>query len=84
MADVASSVGDPVFFMHHGFIDHNWRIWQNADAARLTQIDGATASDGTGTLSLDYVLTSRGLRPDTTVRDVMNTMGGYLCYRYNY
>jgi tyrosinase len=84
MADVASSVGDPAFFMHHSFIDHNWRIWQNADAARLTQIDGATSSDGTGVLTLDYVLTSRGIRPDVTVRDVMDTMGGHLCYRYSY
>lgn len=84
MADVAAAVSDPVFFMHHSYVDHSWRIWQNADAARLTEINGPTASDGTGVLNLDYVLTSRGLRPDVTVRDVMDTMGGYLCYRYSY
>lgn len=85
MSDVASSPGDPVFFMHHSFIDHNWRIWQNADAARLSEVGGNTQPDGSGPpLGLDYVLTSKGLRDDVTVRDVMDTQGGYLCYRYSY
>jgi site-specific recombinase XerC len=39
-------------------------VWRNADAARVTQIDGATSSDGTGTLKLDYVLTSHRLWPE--------------------
>jgi tyrosinase len=85
MSDVASSPGDPVFFMHHMFIDHNWRIWQNADSARLSEVGGNTQPDGNGpALDLNYVLTSMGLRDDITVRDVMDTLGGYLCYRYSY
>ncbi|KAI0388235.1 hypothetical protein F5Y17DRAFT_463912 [Xylariaceae sp. FL0594] len=26
MAEVSSSVGDPIFFMHHTFVDHTFRI----------------------------------------------------------
>ncbi|EON97069.1 putative tyrosinase protein [Phaeoacremonium minimum UCRPA7] len=86
MADVASSPGDPIFFMHHAFVDHNWRIWQNPDPDnRLYQINGySTKTDPKQSLTLDYVLTSKGIRPDVTVQEVMNTLGGYLCYRYNY
>ncbi|KAK1764369.1 putative tyrosinase protein [Phialemonium atrogriseum] len=86
MSDVASSPGDPAFFLHHAFVDHNWRIWQNGNtSSRLYQINGfSTRDEPRKTLTLDYVLTSKGLRPDVTVRDVMDTMGGYLCYSYNY
>ncbi|KAH6657073.1 hypothetical protein BKA67DRAFT_488778, partial [Truncatella angustata] len=85
MSQVAGSPADPVFFMHHGFVDHSWTSWQNADvASRLYQINGCsdTASPCTQ-LTTDYVLTSQGLRPDATVNDVMDTKGGYLCYVYD-
>ncbi|KAL1868034.1 hypothetical protein VTK73DRAFT_3881 [Phialemonium thermophilum] len=85
MGDVASSPGDPSFFLHHAFVDHNWRIWQNKDVEnRLYQIGGFTTQGGNTPVTLDYVLTSNGLRPDVKVRDVMDTMGGYLCYAYDY
>ncbi|KAB5582992.1 hypothetical protein GE09DRAFT_1211606 [Coniochaeta sp. 2T2.1] len=85
MADVASSPGDPIFFMHHTYVDRQWRLWQNGDPARLSEVGGNTAGDGSGPpLTLDYVLTSMGLREDATVADVMDTQGGYLCYQYSY
>ena len=85
MADVASSPEDPIFMMHHSYIDRQWRLWQNGDPARLTEVGGNTAPDGSGpTLTLDYVLTSMGLRDDATVADVMDIQGGYLCYQYSY
>ena len=85
MSDVASSPGDPVFFMHHGFVDHQWRIWQNdANPSRLNDVASPTNQNGGGTLTLDYTLSSRGLRPDVKVRDVMDTTASYLCYKYNY
>jgi len=83
MSDVVASPGDPVFFMHHGFVDHTWHIWQNADPGnRLYQISGNTI-DGRP-VTLDTVLSSNGLRPDVRVGDMMDIMGGYLCYRYDY
>ncbi len=85
MANALSSPGDPIFFMHHGFVDRNWRAWQSADPAnRLYQVGGfATTTDPKQPLTLDYVLTSQGLVPDVTVNDVMDTTGGYLCYLYD-
>ncbi|KAF2252924.1 Di-copper centre-containing protein [Trematosphaeria pertusa] len=82
MADVYASPGDPVFWLHHAFIDRNYRIWQNADAARVTYIDG---TDRVGNpLTLDTVVSVNGLRPNVKVRDIINTLDGKLCYKYNY
>jgi len=33
-------------------------------------------------VTLDHVLTSFGYMPNATVRDIMNTRGGYLCFEY--
>ena len=83
MAEAVASPGDPVFFMHHGFVDHMWHIWQNADpSGRMYQVSGNTADGGQTTL--DTVLSSFGLRSDVRVADVMDIMGGNLCYRYDY
>ncbi|KAI1086110.1 Di-copper centre-containing protein [Rostrohypoxylon terebratum] len=85
MAEVQASPGDPIFFMHHLFVDHSFRIWQNGDASRTQSINGcADANNPCTPMSMDYVLTSNGLRPNTTVSEVMDTLGGYLCYRYDY
>ncbi|KAI0107424.1 Di-copper centre-containing protein [Hypoxylon sp. NC0597] len=85
MAEVQASPGDPVFHLHHLFVDHSFRIWQNADASRTTTINGcADANNPCTPITMDYVLTSNGLRPDTTIANVMDTLGGYLCYRYDY
>lgn len=75
MSDVAASPGDPLFFLHHAFIDRNWRAWQVADpAARMREAGG---------LPLEQVLSIMNIRPDTTVSDVMDTTAGYLCYTYD-
>jgi len=85
MSDVYTSPGDPVFWMHHAWIDRNWRMWQNADPSkRLHQVNGPTKQDGSGAVTLDYKLSSQGLRNDIKVRDVMDTQGGFLCYKYDY
>ncbi|KAI0835965.1 Di-copper centre-containing protein [Hypoxylon sp. FL0890] len=85
MAEVQASPGDPIFFMHHLFVDHSFRIWQNANASRTTTINGCSDTNNPCTpITMDTVLTSNGLRPDTTVGQVMDTLGGYLCYRYDY
>jgi tyrosinase len=90
MSNMDSSVGDPSFFLHHGFIDRNWWTWQNIDPANYTyQISGYTTqtplpSSGYEEVTLDYVLSSLGVLPDVTVYDVMDTEGGYLCYEYDY
>jgi tyrosinase len=83
MSDVASSPGDPTFFLHHLFVDKNWWAWQAADSSRLSQINGCIDANSPCTpLTLDTVLTVNGLRPDVTVRDVINPLSGAMCYTY--
>jgi len=83
MQDVYGSPGDPVFFLHHAFIDRNFRIWQNKDpATRTTTIDGR---DGGGNpLTLDTTVNVYGMRPDVRIRDILDTTSTTLCYKYNY
>lgn len=85
MAEVSASVGDPIFFMHHLFVDHTFRIWQNANPSRRTTISGcADKANPCTPITLDTKLSSNGIRPDLTVRQVMDTLGGTFCYRYDY
>jgi len=82
MEDPYASPADPVFWLHHGFIDRNFRIWQNGNpSVRTTTING---KDHFGNaLTLDTTINMQGLRPDITVRDILDTTGK-LCYKYNY
>jgi len=89
MSDVAASPGDPIFFMHHLFIDRNFRIWQNGDVgARTTSINGADINGNP--LSMDTIVYMGDIRPNVRIRDILNTLGGAdiggttFCYRYNY
>jgi tyrosinase len=82
MSDVFASPGDPVFWLHHSFIDRNYRIWQNADPSRINYIDGTDAS-GTP-LSLSTSVLIGNIRPNVKISDIINTLGTKLCYRYNY
>ncbi|KAI0514703.1 hypothetical protein F5B22DRAFT_228073 [Xylaria bambusicola] len=85
MAEVSASVGDPIFFMHHLFVDHTFRIWQNANPSRRTTISGCADKASPCTpITLDTKLSSSGLRPDVTVGQALNTLGGTFCYRYDY
>jgi len=35
-----SSPGDPIFYMHHAWLDMLWAKWQDASPARLKEIGG--------------------------------------------
>ena len=83
MQDTYASPADPVFFLHHAFIDRNFRIWQNNGGnARITTVGGTDVSGNP--LTLDTTINVWGFRPDVRIRDVLNTQGPTLCYRYNY
>ncbi|KAI1847898.1 hypothetical protein JX265_001904 [Neoarthrinium moseri] len=44
--DSITSPGDPVFFLHHGFVDKMWWDWQAQNPSkRLTEIGGPNAQD---------------------------------------
>ncbi|KAI1358038.1 hypothetical protein F5Y08DRAFT_130313 [Xylaria arbuscula] len=84
MADVYASPGEPFFWFHHTFVDRAWRIWELADTAtRYSSIDGTDINGNA--LTLDTVIYMGGIRPDVTIRQIINTLSGdALCYRYNY
>ncbi|CZT12091.1 hypothetical protein WAI453_007383 [Rhynchosporium graminicola] len=119
--DSITSAGDPLFQMHHGFVDKMWWDWQKKDLTnRLTDMSGPNAMDpavgfiefgggveeqskmwgkptaamlaltpdpaqgdnGSKNTTLNHVLSSFGIIPDTTVKEIMDIQGGYLCYEY--
>ncbi|KAH6848090.1 hypothetical protein B0I37DRAFT_376645 [Chaetomium sp. MPI-CAGE-AT-0009] len=83
---LATSPGDPVFFLHHGFVDWQWKRWQTVNSARSASISGCAefARDGSCIpLTRDTVLTTMGLIPDMTVGDVLDTENDVMCYTYD-
>ncbi|KAI1449244.1 hypothetical protein F5Y02DRAFT_429852 [Annulohypoxylon stygium] len=89
MADAIASPGDPSFFMHHLFVDYAFRKWQLDDiATRTTSISGCADNENCSPLTLDtmvYVGQICGDKcPDLKVRDLLNTVNGHFCYRYDY
>jgi tyrosinase len=76
---------EPLFWPHHVQVDRIWWIWQNLDPAnRMFQYEGKTVignSPPTRAVMAD-VMHVLGLASDAPVSEVMNTEGGFLCYRY--
>lgn len=74
--------------MHHSFVDHSFRIWQNNDGTRIQTINGNDAQGNP--LTLDTMVYMGGIRPDVRVGDILNTLSGVniggeiFCYRYTY
>lgn len=86
MAEVSASPSDPVFFMHHLFVDHQLASWQEANSTRKTVADGVCESNSspcTTAMTLDSVVNMNGLLPNVTVGDVLDTQSGVLCYTYD-
>ncbi|KAH8647369.1 hypothetical protein BX600DRAFT_153116 [Xylariales sp. PMI_506] len=85
MSDVAASPSDPVFYMHHTFIDHSFWSWQHNGRGSSTVINGCLDSRSPCTpITLNTVITVMGLRPDIKVGDVYNAASTSMCYTYDY
>jgi len=87
MASAVSSPGDPIFYLHHAFLDRVWWQWQEgALPARLSDFAGYTTEyepvTGWVNATLDDELNMFGIIPNATVRDLMDIRGGRLCYEY--
>ena len=82
----SSSPQEPLFFLHHAQIDRLWALWQEQDRAnRITDYAGnyygADSLNGPFEAKIDDMMPSfGGLISDATVRDVMDTKAGDLCY----
>ncbi|KAH7018433.1 uncharacterized protein B0I36DRAFT_388643 [Microdochium trichocladiopsis] len=87
MARVGGSTYDAIFYLHHAYVDFQWKSWQNADQRRYSGVEGCVNHVAEGgacePLTLDTVLTSLGLVPDLTVRDVLDTENETMCYTYD-
>ncbi|KAI3340093.1 hypothetical protein F4824DRAFT_434029 [Ustulina deusta] len=88
MSDAIASPGDPIFFMHHLYVDYVFRKWQLGALSRRTTISGCATSNGCSPLTLDTIIYMGGICgskcPDLPVRDILSTVKGRFCYRYNY
>lgn len=57
--------------------------WGSPSAGLLAITPDPTNGDNGGNVTtLNHVMSSLGIIPDATIRDVMNIQGGYLCYQY--
>ncbi|RKP08851.1 hypothetical protein THASP1DRAFT_23232 [Thamnocephalis sphaerospora] len=72
--DTMYSPNDPLFFVHHSFVDRQWAQWQARSQQNLWSYNGRN-SDGSNAQLTDM------LQPfNTRARDVMDTRN--LCYTY--
>ena len=86
-ADVAGSPQDPAFFVHHANVDRMWTTWQGLDptGARKKELSGTLTFlniPPTREIELTDVADFMGLGGEEVVGDLMDTMGGGYCYRY--
>lgn len=82
-----SSPGDPLFYLHHAFLDWIWWRWQEIDLKkRKFDIAGYTTSfkppTGWVNATLDDVLHTFGIVPNVTIRQTLDTRNAPLCFVY--
>ncbi|KAJ3121867.1 hypothetical protein HK098_003320 [Nowakowskiella sp. JEL0407] len=93
MGSQYSSCSDPTFYLHHAQIDRLWWLWQMQNpSVRLTEIGGpidpvplfGPVPTPTRNVTLDFPIDLAELTApwNITVGDMMNTVGGPLCYDY--
>jgi tyrosinase len=76
---------DPVFYLHHGNIDRIFWEWQQKDLkTRLNQVGGPIEPfDYSGkNVTLDFKINIGALAGDATLKELLDTRGGRLCYTY--
>ncbi|KAF2029235.1 Di-copper centre-containing protein [Setomelanomma holmii] len=83
MQDTYASPADPIFWLHHAYVDRNFRAWQNNNpSVRIRTVRGTDAYSNQ--LTPDSSIAVGGFRPTVRIRDVLDTQGSTLCYRYSY
>jgi tyrosinase len=96
VADIYSSPGDPIFYLHHANMDRLWDKWQRLNfASRKTDIGGPDTQFAYPweffgpkpyqNVTLNYDMQFGALfagRATVKIRDSMDSKGGPLCYTY--
>lgn len=85
IGDPANSPGDPLFYLHHGNLDRIFWEWQQRDpAARLNEVGGPVKPFDYGgeNVTLEFEIEMGRLAGSVTLKDLLDTRGGTLCYTY--
>ncbi|KAJ6491893.1 tyrosinase [Mycena sanguinolenta] len=84
MGNRYSSPGDPLFYLHHAFLDKIWWDWVQMDySSRVEDISGhSTVNPPHVEVTLDFELDMGMLAPPVTIREVMNVSNQLLCHTY--
>ncbi|KAH8731557.1 hypothetical protein GQ44DRAFT_746267 [Phaeosphaeriaceae sp. PMI808] len=85
MGNASNSPGDPLFYLHHGNLDRVFWTWQQQDLeTRLNQVGGPIYRlDYSGpNVTLDFQVNMGNLAGNATLKDLLDTQGGILCYTY--
>ncbi|KAF8470803.1 hypothetical protein BDZ91DRAFT_550920 [Kalaharituber pfeilii] len=87
MSNPISSPGDPLFYLHHTYIDKLWWDWQRANLdSRLKEIAGMTTAKKPETgwvlATLNDTFTAWGLVRDVQIHEIMDIENELLCYAY--
>jgi tyrosinase len=82
-----NSPGEPVFYLHHGNIDHIFWTWQQKDLKnRLHDVDGNIVpqewNGAGGNVTLDFQVGLGKLAPNVPLKDLLDAQGKLLCYTY--
>ncbi|KAF2855807.1 Di-copper centre-containing protein [Plenodomus tracheiphilus IPT5] len=81
-----TSPNDPVLFLHHAQLDRLWSIWQQSTPKRMVDYGGPLHRDVPTSEAAAHssdILRMDGLAPDISVKSILNTRKGRLCYTYN-
>ena len=82
MSDVYASPSDPIFWLHHGFVDYMYQQWQSQNDVRVstTGVDGVDSTGNALTMNTNILMTN--LKPTVKLNQVVNTQSSLLCYTY--
>jgi len=89
MGDVASSPGDPLFYMHHTNLDRLFWTWQKQNlTARLYDVSGPIYmmdydNIKGGNVTLDFEINLGPLGETKKLRNLMDIRVPELCYTYD-
>ncbi|OAA72577.1 putative domain, di-copper centre [Cordyceps fumosorosea ARSEF 2679] len=74
---------DPLFYVHHAQLDRTWWRWQQMyPRTRLLEYEGRHMFNSTGNATLNDELLYGSFAASIPVAKVMDTEGGFLCYKY--
>ncbi|KAL2208498.1 Di-copper centre-containing protein [Sarocladium strictum] len=92
IANVNSSPGDPLFYLHHANLDRVWEQWQRKAPANRNDFSGPDKEWAYpfnffgdipyNNITSDWDLVYSGLSGGNKVRDLMHPLKGPLCYKY--